>query len=61
METIVIIATVGLTLICLVQAYVLWQLSILYKAKDLGEYVTLTTPPPKVEEVKMPEEIERYS
>lgn len=63
METIVIIALIGLTLVCLAQTYLILQLNILYKSKDLTEYVTLTTPPPKVQEALEPEEveIERYS
>lgn len=58
METIVIISLVGLTLVCLAQTYLIFKINILYKSKDLGEYMTFTTPIPKVKKVSEPEEVE---
>jgi len=58
METIVIVALVGLTLVSLAQTYLILQLNILYKSKDLGEYITLTEKPPKAPAEVEPEEVE---
>ena len=62
MITVSIVAIVGLTLVCLAQSYLILQLNILYKSKDLKEYVTLTTPEKEEPEPILPEEveIERY-
>ena len=57
METIVIIALIGLTLVSLAQTYLILQLNILYKSKDLRDY-TATINPPKAKKEVIPEEVE---
>jgi len=63
METIVIVALIGLTLTGLAQTYLIYHLNILYKSKDLGEYITMTANPKKGPEPDQPNEVEveRYS
>lgn len=47
-----------MTLICLGQSYIILQLNILYKSKNLTEYVTMTTPKKKETPKKIPDEVE---
>lgn len=58
MEAMVIIAIIGLTLVSLAQTYLILQLNVLYKSKDLAEYVTLTEKPAKAPKETEPEEVE---